>query len=97
MLILTRKAGESIFVGDDIKIIVLDVKGSQARIGVDAPYNYKIYREEIYLQILEENKVAASSPLESGQELNVLDQYIDENKDKKCSSAKLNKLVVSKK
>ena len=42
MLILTRKAGESIFIGDNIKITVLDTKGSQARIGVDAPSNFKI-------------------------------------------------------
>ena len=98
MLILTRKAGESIFIGDNIKITVLDTKGSQARIGVDAPSNFKIYREEIYLQILEENKIAAKSSLTNDENLNVLEQYIHDNKGKSgTSSNKLSKLVAPKK
>lgn len=97
MLILTRKAGESIFIGDNIKITVLDTKGSQARVGVDAPPSYKIYREEIYLQILEENKIAAKTSSVNEQDLNVLDQYIQDNKEKSASSNKINKLVAPKK
>lgn len=97
MLILTRKAGESIFIGDNIKITVLDTKGSQARVGVEAPPSYKIYREEIYLQILEENKIAAKTSSVNEQDLNVLDQYIHDNKDKSTSSNKINKLVAPKK
>ncbi len=59
MLILTRKPGESIFIGDQIKVTIVEIKGSQIRLGVDAPKDLRIYREEIYEQILEENKQAA--------------------------------------
>jgi carbon storage regulator len=58
MLILTRKPGESLYVGDNVKITLMEIKGNQVRIGVDAPSTVRIYREEIYLQILEENKSA---------------------------------------
>ena len=60
MLILNRKADESIKIGDDIEIKVLSVEGSQVRIGIDAPSNLEIHRKEIYLAIQEENKAAAS-------------------------------------
>ena len=59
MLILTRKSGESITIGDDVKITVIEVKGKQVRIGIDAPRNYIIHREEVYIRIQEENKRAA--------------------------------------
>ncbi len=59
MLILTRKPGESIFIGDQIKVTIVEIKGSQIRLGVEAPKDLRIYREEIYQQILEENKQAA--------------------------------------
>ena len=64
MLILTRKSGESITIGDDVKITVVEVKGKQGRIGSDAPRSYMIHREEVYLSIQEENRRAAKeSPL----------------------------------
>ena len=64
MLILTRKSGESITIGDDVKITVVEVKGKQVRIGIDAPRSYTIHREEIYISIQEENRRAAKeSPL----------------------------------
>lgn len=59
MLILTRKPGECIYIGDSIKVTVMEIKGNQIRVGIDAPQTLKIYREEIYLQILEENRSAA--------------------------------------
>ena len=59
MLILTRKSGESITIGDDVKITVVEVKGKQVRIGIDAPRSYMIHREEVYLSIQEENRRAA--------------------------------------
>lgn len=59
MLILTRKPGESLYIGDNIKITIVELKGHQIRVGIDAPTDLRIYREEIYLQILEENKKAA--------------------------------------
>jgi carbon storage regulator len=60
MLVLTRKPGQSVYIGDDVKITLHGIRGNQVRIGIDAPSSVKIYREEIYLQILEENKVAAA-------------------------------------
>ena len=64
MLILTRKSGESITIGDDVKITVVEVKGKQVRIGIDAPRSYTIHREEVYISIQEENRRAAKeSPL----------------------------------
>ena len=59
MLILTRKSGESITIGDEVKITVIEVKGKQVRIGIDAPRNFVIHREEVYIRIQEENKRAA--------------------------------------
>lgn len=61
MLILTRKRGESIYIGGRIKITVVELKGNQVRIGIDAPQTERVYREEIYIQILEENKRAAEA------------------------------------
>ncbi|AFT66901.1 MAG: carbon storage regulator [Cycloclasticus pugetii] len=54
MLILTRKVGESLVIGDDVSIIVLGVKGNQVRIGVDAPKSVTVHREEIYNKIQDE-------------------------------------------
>ncbi|MCX5845003.1 MAG: carbon storage regulator CsrA [Deltaproteobacteria bacterium] len=55
MLILTRKLGESITIGDDIKITFLETKGKQIRIGIEAPTHIAIHREEIYNLIKEQN------------------------------------------
>lgn len=54
MLILTRRISESIIVGDDVKITVLGVKGNQVRLGIDAPKNLPVHREEIYERIQHE-------------------------------------------
>jgi carbon storage regulator len=62
MLILTRKPGESLYIGDNVKITIVEIKGHQIRVGIEAPAELRIYREEIYLQILEENKKAAEAP-----------------------------------
>ena len=62
MLVLTRKVGESIQINDDVKITVIEVKGKNIRIGIDAPKTTKIYREEVFLKIQEENKIASSTP-----------------------------------
>jgi carbon storage regulator len=51
MLILTRKVGEMIRIGDDVTIRVLEVRGSQVRLGVDAPSDVRIFREEVYRQM----------------------------------------------
>ena len=71
MLILTRKPGESLYIGDNLKVTIVEIKGNQIRVGIDAPPEYRIYREEIYLQILEENKKAAEAGI-SGDALEQL-------------------------
>ena len=58
MLALSRKAGESIIINNDIEIVVLDVKGEQVKIGINAPKTVPIFRKEIYEQIQEANKEA---------------------------------------
>lgn len=61
MLALSRKINESIMIGNDIEITVLEVKGDQVKIGISAPKAVPIYRKEIFLQIQESNKEAAES------------------------------------
>ena len=59
MLILTRKLGESITIGDDIKVSILGVRGRQIRIGIEAPSHIVVHREEIYVKIQQENRKAS--------------------------------------
>ena len=61
MLILTRKVGESINIGDDITITILGVSGQQVRIGINAPKDVAVHREEIYQRIHREEESAAAS------------------------------------
>ncbi|PYZ61164.1 carbon storage regulator CsrA [Providencia rettgeri] len=61
MLILTRRVGETLNIGDDVKITILGRNGNQVRIGIEAPKNVGVYREEIYQRILAENSIATAS------------------------------------
>ncbi|MCW2962360.1 MAG: hypothetical protein JWM90_2747 [Thermoleophilia bacterium] len=62
MLVLTRKIGESFVVGDDIKITIIDIiGGNKVRVGIEAPQEIPVYREEIYEQIKAENAAAAKA------------------------------------
>lgn len=58
MLILTRRPGESLYVGDSIKITVLSLQGKQVKIGIDLPDDMIVYREEVYKRVMEENQRA---------------------------------------
>jgi carbon storage regulator len=58
MLLLTRKLGENIRIGDDVKITIVEVKGNHVKLGIDAPPSVKVHREEIYERIQQENRRA---------------------------------------
>ena len=58
MLLLMRRIGESILIGDDIKVQILGIKGCQVRLGIAAPKEISVHREEIYNKIQEEKKIA---------------------------------------
>ena len=61
MLVLTRRIGESVKLGDDIRIVVMEIRGKQVRLGVEAPLEIAVHREEIYRRIQAENILAATS------------------------------------
>jgi carbon storage regulator len=67
MLILTRRVGETLMVGDDVTVTVLGVKGNQVRIGVNAPKDVAVHREEIYDRIRKENAGGADAGGNSGE------------------------------
>ncbi len=59
MLILTRKTGETLRIGDDVTLTILGIKGNTIRIGISAPKDVAVHREEVYLRIKKENEAAA--------------------------------------
>ncbi len=69
MLVLTRKLGESIAIDDHIKIVVVQIKGKQVRLGIKAPKETKIHREEVYQAIQDQNTEASQSDFNSLSDL----------------------------
>jgi carbon storage regulator len=63
MLILSRKLNEKIMIGDDVSVSVIDIRGDQVRLGVEAPRSVKVFRQEVFDAIKAENKAAAESAL----------------------------------
>lgn len=59
MLVLTRKSGERLMIGDDVTLTILEVGKGQVKIGIAAPPGVKVHREEIYLKVVEENRSAS--------------------------------------
>ncbi|MCX8058272.1 MAG: carbon storage regulator CsrA [Spirochaetes bacterium] len=72
MLVLSRKENQSIMIGDNIEIIVVDIKPDQVKIGIIAPEDIKIYRKEIYLEIQLANKEALEKKFNANQIRNLL-------------------------
>lgn len=77
MLALTRKVGESIVIGGNIVVTIVDIKGDNVRLGIDAAKEIKIYRGEIYNEIVAENKLAVAS-----MDLHEMDKLKGISKDK---------------
>jgi carbon storage regulator len=78
MLILTRRANETLNIGDDIQVTVLGVKGNQVRIGIDAPRDVPVHREEIYQRIKKEEALKTGEVLEVGDNEEQEDFYEDD-------------------
>ena len=79
MLVLTRRIGQSIKINEDVKITVIDVKGKNIRLGIEAPKETKIYREEVFLRIKEENRSAAKPATDI--DMGKISQLMKENLD----------------
>ncbi|RJQ45413.1 MAG: carbon storage regulator [Nitrospiraceae bacterium] len=69
MLVLTRKSNESIKIGDDITITIVEVKGNSVRIGIQAPSHLRIYRKELYEKIKEENLLSSGLLIDEFQKI----------------------------
>ncbi|NLJ23931.1 MAG: carbon storage regulator CsrA [Firmicutes bacterium] len=83
MLVLTRKIDESIIIGDDIKITLVDIRGDQVKIGIEAPREISVHREEVYREIQAENRRAAmtSQKIDLGKLADMLEQNTKEKKE----------------
>ena len=71
MLVLTRKVNESIMIGDEVKITIIEVKGEQVKLGISAPRRIAVHREEVYQEIQKENKKAVQTGVRI-EELNAM-------------------------
>jgi|YNPMSStandDraft_1061717.scaffolds.fasta_scaffold00005_38 carbon storage regulator len=72
MLVLSRKINQSIMIGEDIEIVIVDIKSDQVKIGIVAPENIKIFRKEIFLEIQAANKEALEKKFSPSQIRNLL-------------------------
>jgi carbon storage regulator len=68
MLVLTRRANQSVMIGNDVTITILEIRGDQVRIGIQAPKSVTVHREEVFRELEQANKEAAAAPSEAGVE-----------------------------
>ncbi len=79
MLVLTRKVNESIVIGDNIEVKIVDIKGDHVKLGITAPRDISVHRKEVYLAIQRENIIAAKSDIDKLQKIGkIMDK--EENK-----------------
>ena len=83
MLVLARRVNESIMIGDEIEVVIIDIKGDQVKLGIKAPKRITVHRKEIYEEIQEENIAAVSSEFKP-EMLRELSDFFD--KDRKNSA-----------
>lgn len=76
MLILNRKKGERLIIGDNIEITVIDVQGESVKLGITAPRSVSVYRKEIYDDIVRSNRQAVENMVEIGEKIKVLQDII---------------------
>jgi carbon storage regulator len=72
MLVLSRRVGESVVIGDDVVVTVLEVRGDVVRVGVDAPRSVQVRRQELVAEVAESNRAAASPSVEAVKNLSRL-------------------------
>ena len=72
MLVLTRRANQSIMIADDIVVTVLEIRGDQVRLGIRAPRHVAVHREEVFAELAQANRAAASPPADALDGLNRL-------------------------
>jgi carbon storage regulator len=80
MLVLARRLNESIMIGDEIEVVVIDIKGDQVKLGIRAPKRITVHRKEIYEEIRKENIAAMDSKLKP-EELKELSEFLKKGKD----------------
>ena len=83
MLVLARRLNESIMIGDDIEVVVIDIKGDQVKLGIKAPRKITVHRKEIYQEIKQENIAAISSDFDPNTLRDLSDLFKKDKKDKK--------------
>lgn len=71
MLVLTRKKGQSVIIGHDIEIAIIDIQGDQVRLGINAPRNVTVHRKEIYEEIRRENQLATMKARDNIEKLKI--------------------------
>lgn len=75
MLVLSRKKNESIIIGDDVEIVIVDIKGDQVKVGIKAPKKVTVHRAEVYEEIQAENRKAATAPKQLSGLGNLFSQF----------------------
>ena len=88
MLVLARRVNESIMIGDDIELVVIDIKGDQVKLGIKAPKRITVHRKEIYEEIQQENIAALSSEFKPDALRELSDYFEKKDKDEEDEKKK---------